>query len=87
MAAPGPGSRNPVTLSTIVGMSEITDVLAAIESLSAKGERMALATIVAVRGSTYRRPGARLLVPEDGAPVGNISGGAWRATWRTWPGS
>jgi xanthine dehydrogenase accessory factor len=56
-------------------MSEITDVLAAIESLSAKGERMALATIVAVRGSTYRRPGARLLVPEDGAPVGNLSGG------------
>jgi xanthine/CO dehydrogenase XdhC/CoxF family maturation factor len=56
-------------------MSEITDVLEAIESLSAKGERMALATIVAVRGSTYRRPGARLLVPEDGAPIGNISGG------------
>jgi xanthine dehydrogenase accessory factor len=56
-------------------VSEITDVLAAIESLSAKGERMALATIVAVRGSTYRRPGARLLVPEDGAPIGNISGG------------
>ncbi len=56
-------------------MSEISDVLAAIESLSAKGERMALATIVAVRGSTYRRPGARLLVPEEGAPIGNISGG------------
>jgi xanthine dehydrogenase accessory factor len=56
-------------------VSEITDVLEAIESLSAKGERMALATIVAVRGSTYRRPGARLLVPEEGAPVGNISGG------------
>jgi len=56
-------------------VSEIADVLEAIESLSAKGERMALATIVAVRGSTYRRPGARLLVPEDGAPIGNISGG------------
>ena len=56
-------------------MSEIGDVLAAIEALSAKGERMALATIVAVRGSTYRRPGARLLVPEEGSPVGNISGG------------
>jgi xanthine dehydrogenase accessory factor len=56
-------------------MSEISDVLEAIESLSSKGEKMALATIVAVRGSTYRRPGARLLVPEDGAPVGNISGG------------
>ena len=56
-------------------MSEIADVLAAIESLSEKGARMALATIVAVRGSTYRRPGARLLVPEEGAPIGNISGG------------
>jgi xanthine dehydrogenase accessory factor len=56
-------------------MSEIADVLEAIESLHARGQRMALATIVAVRGSTYRRPGARLLVPEDGAPIGNLSGG------------
>jgi xanthine/CO dehydrogenase XdhC/CoxF family maturation factor len=56
-------------------MSEINDVLAAIESMSAQGQRMALATIVAVRGSTYRRPGARLLVPEEGAPIGNLSGG------------
>ena len=51
------------------------DVLGAIESLSARGEKLALATIVAVRGSTYRRPGARLLVPESGELVGNISGG------------
>jgi xanthine/CO dehydrogenase XdhC/CoxF family maturation factor len=56
-------------------VSEITDVLGAIESLSAQGQRMALATIVAVRGSTYRRPGARLLVPEEGTPIGNLSGG------------
>jgi len=56
-------------------MSEIADVLTAIESLSARGEKMALATIVAVKGSTYRRPGARLLVPEEGDLVGNISGG------------
>jgi xanthine/CO dehydrogenase XdhC/CoxF family maturation factor len=56
-------------------MSELSDVLGAIESLSARGEKLALATIVAVRGSTYRRPGARLLVPEEGELVGNISGG------------
>ena len=56
-------------------MSELTDVLSAIESLNARGETMALATIVAVKGSTYRRPGARLLVPEEGDLVGNISGG------------
>jgi len=56
-------------------VSEIVDVLSAIERLQSEGQRMALATIVAVRGSTYRRPGARLLVPETGAPIGNISGG------------
>lgn len=56
-------------------MGELTDVLQAIESLSARGEKLALATIVAVRGSTYRRPGARLLVPEEGELIGNISGG------------
>lgn len=56
-------------------VGEITDVLQAIGTLSARGERLALATIVAVRGSTYRRPGARLLVPEEGELIGNISGG------------
>jgi xanthine dehydrogenase accessory factor len=56
-------------------MSELTDVLAAISTLHERGERMALATIISVRGSTYRRPGARLVVPEQGAPVGNVSGG------------
>ena len=55
--------------------SEITDVLEAIETLSERGEKMALATVVAVRGSTYRRPGARLLVRGDGELIGNISGG------------
>lgn len=36
---------------------------------------MALATVVTSRGSTYRRPGARLLVAESGDLIGNISGG------------
>ena len=36
---------------------------------------MGLATVVATRGSTYRRAGARLLVPAEGEPIGNISGG------------
>jgi xanthine dehydrogenase accessory factor len=56
-------------------MSEISDVLSAIESLTERGQKMALATIVSVRGSTYRRPGARLLVADGGDMVGNISGG------------
>ena len=34
-----------------------------------------LATLVAVEGSSYRRPGARMLVPEGNARIGSISGG------------
>ncbi|MBW3591980.1 MAG: XdhC family protein [Actinobacteria bacterium] len=56
-------------------MSEIVEVLSAIESLKARGEKMALATVVGARGSTYRRPGARLLVSDGGELIGNISGG------------
>src|SRR5262249_39327109 len=56
-------------------VSELQEVLRAIEDGRDAGERMALATIVGVRGSTYRREGARLLVREAGKPVGTISGG------------
>jgi xanthine dehydrogenase accessory factor len=56
-------------------MSEIADVLRAITEWHRAGRKMALATIVAVRGSTYRRPGARLLVAEGGHMIGNLSGG------------
>jgi len=56
-------------------MSELQEVLRAIEEGQAGGERMALATIVGVRGSTYRREGARLLIRKHGRPVGTISGG------------
>ena len=56
-------------------MSELSDLLDAAEGLAARGEPMALATVVATRGSTYRRAGARLLIPTEGEPIGNISGG------------
>ena len=56
-------------------MSEIDDILEAAEGYRQRGEQCALATVVAVRGSSYRRPGARLLVPPNGPPIGLISGG------------
>lgn len=56
-------------------MSEIREVLAAISELASRDEPMALATIVETRGSTYRRAGARLLIPEKGDSIGNLSGG------------
>lgn len=56
-------------------MSELSDLLDAADALAARGEPMALATIVDTRGSTYRRAGARLLIPSEGESIGNISGG------------
>lgn len=56
-------------------MSELDAILDAADACRARDEPFALATVVAVRGSSYRRPGARLLVPRDGRPVGLISGG------------
>jgi xanthine dehydrogenase accessory factor len=43
--------------------------------LAGEGRPMALATITEVKGSTYRRPGARLLIADEGPSVGNLSGG------------
>jgi xanthine dehydrogenase accessory factor len=56
-------------------VSDIDAILEAAAAINASGDRAALATVVSVRGSSYRRPGARLLVPEGGAPIGLISGG------------
>ncbi|MGQ0551415.1 MAG: XdhC family protein [Armatimonadota bacterium] len=56
-------------------MKELAEILAAVASADARGEPTALATIIGVRGSTYRRPGARLLITQSGGQTGNISGG------------
>jgi xanthine dehydrogenase accessory factor len=56
-------------------VSELGELLDAAEALAARGQPMALATVVTTRGSTYRRAGARLLIPAEGEPIGNISAG------------
>lgn len=56
-------------------MRELLDVLAGLREARARGEPAALATVVGVRGSTYRREGARLLVTSSGRTVGSVSGG------------
>jgi xanthine dehydrogenase accessory factor len=56
-------------------VSELSQILDAAEAMAARGEPMALATVIATRGSTYRRAGARLLIPAEGELIGNISGG------------
>ncbi len=56
-------------------MKEIKDIVYAFENAVREGKKTALATVVHVEGSSYRRPGARMLVAEDGALTGAISGG------------
>jgi len=54
---------------------ETSEIVDRLRELASRGERAALATVVAIEGSAYRRPGAKLLVGESGVSVGAISGG------------
>lgn len=54
-------------------MKELAAILQALQSPNSGNA--VLATLVSVEGSSYRRPGARLLLTESGVRVGSISGG------------
>ena len=56
-------------------MKEIRDIISAFDEAQKLGKQTALATVVHVDGSSYRRPGARMLITEDGQLTGAISGG------------
>jgi xanthine/CO dehydrogenase XdhC/CoxF family maturation factor len=56
-------------------MNEVRDIVLAFDEALKEGKQTALATVVHVQGSSYRRPGARMLVTEDGKLTGAISGG------------
>lgn len=56
-------------------MKEIADIVRAYKAAEQAGRQSALATVVHVEGSSYRRPGARMLVTENGELTGAISGG------------
>jgi xanthine dehydrogenase accessory factor len=56
-------------------MNELQSIVNSFTEASERGERTAMATIVSVEGSAYRRPGARMLITESGRTTGAISGG------------
>jgi len=56
-------------------MKELKDIVAAFDKAQLQGQQTALATVVLVEGSAYRRAGARMLITEDGQLTGAISGG------------
>ena len=56
-------------------MTDLVDVVRRARALRAERRPFILATLVAAHGSSYRRPGARLVVAEDGCAAGGLSGG------------
>lgn len=61
--------RNPV------GSTTVKELQAILARLASDPSPHVLATLVTVAGSSYRRPGARLLLTANGDRVGSISGG------------
>jgi xanthine dehydrogenase accessory factor len=61
---------------------ESAEIVARLAELKAAGRRAALATVVRIAGSAYRRPGAKLLIEETGGTLGAVSGGCLEADVR-----
>ncbi|MEJ7860957.1 MAG: XdhC family protein [Pyrinomonadaceae bacterium] len=59
-------------------MKELQTILETHSALNA-GKNAVLATVVDVQGSSYRLPGARMLIDESGKSVGTVSGGCLEA--------
>jgi xanthine dehydrogenase accessory factor len=70
-------------------MSELQAIVTRARELRRVGEPFLVATVVRVRGSAYRRPGARMLITGGGAAAGSVSAGCLerdlvrRGFWRT----
>ena len=56
-------------------MKEFRDIVGFYEGIDFKKQQAALVTVVKVRGSSYRGPGARMLLTDDGNWCGAVSGG------------
>jgi len=61
---------------------ETQEIVERVVALAADGRRAAIATVVQIEGSSYRRPGARLLIQDDGLTYGGVSGGCLEADVR-----
>jgi xanthine dehydrogenase accessory factor len=73
-------------------VNELVALVASAEELRRAAEPFLLATVVGVRGSSYRRPGARMLLTRDRWIAGSVSGGCLESDlvkkgwWRTTEG-
>ena len=55
-------------------MTDLEHILPLWRELEVSGEDYVLATVVAVDGPSYRKPGARMLLAPDGGRAGTVSG-------------
>ena len=53
-----------------------------LERVERSNQPLALATVVKIEGSSYRRPGAKLLIDDGGPTLGGVSGGCLEADVR-----
>jgi xanthine/CO dehydrogenase XdhC/CoxF family maturation factor len=60
-------------------MTDLEHILPLWRELESAGSDYVLATVVEVQGSSYRRPGARMLLAADGRRAGTVSGGCLEA--------
>src|SRR5690348_13885576 len=56
-------------------MKDFKTIVEEFKKIDFTQRKAAVATVVKVRGSSYRSPGARMLITDDGRWVGSISGG------------
>jgi xanthine dehydrogenase accessory factor len=61
---------------------ETAEILTRLAELAAAGRRAALATVIDIVGSAYRRPGAKFLIEDTGGTLGGVSGGCLEADVR-----
>lgn len=56
-------------------MKDLKTIVEEFKKIDFTQRKAAVATVVQVRGSSYRSPGARMMITDDGKWVGSISGG------------
>jgi xanthine dehydrogenase accessory factor len=58
---------------------ETSEIVTRMALVAKEGRSAAIATVVRVEGSAYRRPGAKMLIEESGETLGGVSGGCLEA--------
>ncbi len=70
------GGAPPAPFATCASQPQVKELQEIIGAFARRrGEPLALATLVRANGSSYRRPGARMLIAADGTFLGALSGG------------